>query len=476
MNVDICEDSDFTSSVSDVPDSDHHYKVYEEVTFNPAYGCRHEEFEESMSNPACGCRHEEFEESTSNPACEYSTWNKNAAKFKCPEESLEKSNDNMKKYSPTSNKRQCCVAYLIALVVAVVLLIASGIAIIIAFMEISKLNSEISILQSTSPEQDKAIQAIQSTIDNELNSEKNVEQSLENISNSISTQQRDIDQLRSRVSDNTKITEVLDSCANIRQFLPSSPSGYYKIRSSNGSVITAYCDMTRSCGGITGGWMKVAELNMTDNTAQCPDSLELTTSPLRTCKIRSSSAGVCSSDMFKVEGVEYTKVCGRVKGYQVGSTNAFRYYHNNSMSTDSLIDTYYVDGVSLTHGNSPREHIWTFASAHTEDGRVPNGRCPCTNIAISSVVPPPPPFVGNGYFCDTAVAIGQDVKGFHSDDPLWDGAGCGFNSTCCSFNSPPWFYRQLPQATTDDIEMRVCCDEIRSYENIAIEIIELYVQ
>ena len=61
-------------------------------------------------------------------------------------------------------------------------------------------------------------------------------------------------------------------------------------------------------------------------------------------------------------------------------------------------------------------------------------------------------------------------------DPLWDRAGCGTQSTCCSFNSPPWFYKQLPETATDDIEMRVCHDQARNDEDIAIEIVELYVQ
>ena len=49
---------------------------------------------------------------------------------------------------------------------------------------------------------------------------------------------------------------------------------------------------------------------------------------------------------------------------------------------------------------------------------------------------------------------------FYSSDPLWDGAGCESTSTeCCTFNSPPWFYKQLPQPTTDNIEMMLCRDK-----------------
>ena len=46
---------------------------------------------------------------------------------------------------------------------------------------------------------------------------------------------------------------------------------------------------------------------------------------------------------------------------------------------------------------------------------------------------------------------------FYGDDPLWDGAGCGPNNDCCTLNNPPWFHKQLPSATADDIEMRLCC-------------------
>ena len=69
--------------------------------------------------------------------------------------------------------------------------------------------------------------------------------------------------------------------------------------------------------------MKVAELDMTDNTTQCPDSLELRTSPLRACTTIDSDNPTCSSDMFSVDGVQYSKVCGRIRVYQMGTTDAF---------------------------------------------------------------------------------------------------------------------------------------------------------
>ena len=59
----------------------------------------------------------------------------------------------------------------------------------------------------------------------------------------------------------------------------------------------------------------------------------------------------------------YTRVCGKIKAYQQYSTDAFQpYYLNRALTIDDL----YVDGVSLTHGQNPRNHIWTFANAIDE--------------------------------------------------------------------------------------------------------------
>ena len=68
----------------------------------------------------------------------------------------------------------------------------------------------------------------------------------------------------------------VSSCATLKALSPSSPSGYYWVRASNGSAVRVYCDMTRSCGGVTGGWMRVAELDMTNSSHQCPSQLSKT--------------------------------------------------------------------------------------------------------------------------------------------------------------------------------------------------------
>ena len=102
---------------------------------------------------------------------------------------------------------------------------------------------------------------------------------------------------------NNSITEAIrdfgvyllqsSSCAALS---PSSPSGYYWVRASNGSAVRVYCDMTRSCGGVTGGWMRVAELDMTNSSHQCPSGLTLrneSDSNIRAC-VTASTVGCVS--------------------------------------------------------------------------------------------------------------------------------------------------------------------------------------
>ena len=243
--------------------------------------------------------------------------------------------NNKKLNSPTTKMGMICAIKLVVVFIAVAAFFATSLAVVLAFVEIYRLPSEVAILKST-PKQTLSIQALESTIGEQLsdirnelnNTELNVGISFENISNRLSSQQSAIDQLSSTVN-NILIAQVFatghhfSSCSAIQQLLPFSSSDYYKILSSNGSAITAFCDMTRSCGDITGGWMRVAELNMRDTTTQCPDSHELMTYPLRTCTTVNSNTATCSSDMFSVDGVQYSKVCGRIRVYQVGTPVLF---------------------------------------------------------------------------------------------------------------------------------------------------------
>ena len=215
------------------------------------------------------------------------------------------------------------------------------------------------------------------------------------------------------------------------------------------------------------GWRRVAFFNMTDTNYNCPTGLNLTSYSKRTC---GRSPATCTSTIFSTGGLSYSRVCGRIRGYQYGSTSAFRYSIHD-------IDGHYADGVSLTHGGTGRrQHIWTFAAGLSENTTVfPGECCPCDTPNHARI----PTFIGNDYFCESGLHSAwnnQYYTVFHSNDVLWDGQGCTSNSTCCQFNNPPWFTKSLPTATTDDIELRICADQVHGQEDVAIELIELYVQ
>ena len=232
------------------------------------------------------------------------------------------------------------------------------------------------------------------------------------------------------------------SCAALRGL---SPSGYYWVKTSNGSAVRVYCDMTRSCGGVTGGWARVANIQP-HMTNECPEGFDFHIERSEcTCRRDSPSAG-CSGVQVHTHHLNYSTVCGRIEGLIFGAVDGF------VRASNADVDGNYVDGVSLTHG-TPRQHIWTFAATFTEQST-----CSCSNnIPLS---------VRNDYFCDTRQRGPNSVA-------VWGGTDC---DGCCSYNNPPWFYKQLPQSTTDNIEMRLCRDEDRRSEDVYIQIAEVYIQ
>ena len=228
---------------------------------------------------------------------------------------------------------------------------------------------------------------------------------------------------------------------------------------------------TYACNG-TPGWRRVAFINMTDTSYNCPTGLNLTSYSKRTCGRSHTQADGCSSTTFNAGNTTFSQVCGRIRGYQFGATAAFYAYNFNRG-----IDDNYVSGISLTRGvPGSRQHIWTFAAGLTEiASSFPREDCPCDTSNYHYV----PSFVGNDLFCESALhsAWNRDIhRLFYPGDVLWDGQNCTSTSTCCQFNNPPWFIKNLTNATTDDIELRICTTYPPSVEDTAIEFVELYVQ
>ena len=134
------------------------------------------------------------------------------------------------------------------------------------------------------------------------------------------------------------------------------------------------------------GWTRVAHVDMSNKLQSCPGDLNLITSPIRTCGGLTTPG--CASAKFSTHGISYSKVCGRVRGYQVGRPNGFGPYVNNQDNLDLVLD-----GVLISHGIT-QKHIWAYATGFE---RKPleafnigsyNIFCPCADYRYNGTVPP----------------------------------------------------------------------------------------
>ena len=236
-------------------------------------------------------------------------------------------------------------------------------------------------------------------------------------------------------------TALPTSCKQLKSQYPSSPSGYYILASA---TYTAYCNMGTLCGS-GGGWTRLAYLDMSDATQNCPSGFRLYQSGgVRACGRPVTNSGSCVSVQFPSNGISYSQICGRVTGYQYGNTD--------SLHSLSDLNSYYLDGVSITRG-SPRQHIWTLIAGKSESSTSSNA-CPCNTGSTVSVQS----FIGNNYFCESGnPKSGHSYNILYISDPLWDGQGCGsLESPCCNVPGIPWFHRDYgSNTTTDYIELRV---------------------
>ena len=235
------------------------------------------------------------------------------------------------------------------------------------------------------------------------------------------------------------LSNLSSSCADILFHNLSSSSGYYLVRSSTGQLTSVYCDMTRTCGNITGGWMRVAELDLDS----CPTGLiSQSFNGTRTC-IRSEETPNCTSILYSSLNIQYSKICGRIRGYGVGSVDGFfgRTAQHSMVVTDN-----YLDGISIAINT---DHVWSFVA----------GRC-------DSCVIKKPSFIDSDFTCDdnNPICSGEMLCG----SILWNTNKCG--------KTTPVFYKQLSNNITTDINVKVCRNEARNNEDIAVTSIDLYIQ
>ena len=249
------------------------------------------------------------------------------------------------------------------------------------------------------------------------------------------------------------------SCSDVLTQYPDAVSGYYNITLNNGSIASVYCDMEGdNCDG-EGGWMRVANINMTLPDAICPDGLTLyDINGQKACSFFAAFYDGCPSIIFPSYQYSYSKVYGQVRGYKYHYPAAFV----RAVYDGAGIDSVYAAGVSITYDSSPRKHIWTYAGGAYED-RVQYQSCPCNTGYPYSL----PSYIGDNYYCESS------STGY--DDILWDGQQCnGLESPCCTAPNMPWFTTTLDDNTTSDIEVRAC--SYYSNGHAPFDIIQLYIK
>ena len=255
------------------------------------------------------------------------------------------------------------------------------------------------------------------------------------------------------------------SCDDIYQTNKASRgvSGLYWVRTVSGTH-QVYCNMELQCGGHKGGWTRVAQFD-TSQGDSCPPGWTLITTPEPNSKnvCRSGETNECHSTIFTTYNISFYKICGQVRGYQKGNTNAFD-------SSVESIDDHYVDGVSITLGY-PRKHVWTYAIGISDSGSH-STTCPCA----ADRGPSPPSFVGDHYYCESGDTGGDNKAKYYTTDPVWDGLGCSESVNCCAHPDMPWFFRQFAAPQKTYVEARICRNEGFSNEGTLVESMELYIQ
>ena len=87
--------------------------------------------------------------------------------------------------------------------------------------------------------------------------------------------------------------------------------------------------------------MRIAQLD----PQHCPTGFTNTSfNGTQTCIPQNQSSG-CTSVSFNTSGISYSKVCGRIRGYGIGTVDGF---YESGLIRGSSFENNYLDGVSIT--------------------------------------------------------------------------------------------------------------------------------
>ena len=230
------------------------------------------------------------------------------------------------------------------------------------------------------------------------------------------------------------------SCQEIAKKKQNATSGWYWIQFRDGQApFSVFCDFTTELMGKQ-NWMRVFHLNMSNPQDQCPPYhfRTVTGDGLRLCG-RSSGPG-CKSMYPTASGYAYSRVCGSFIGYVYRTPDGF--YQGACLNCP--ISKAYLDGFSITYGYSYyRRHLWSLAM----------------DVIAAAPHCTPPTFVGVNYFCRAPTRHAHNF--LYSHDPLFAGQR---------------FCVELPERTTERLEIRICADQELADEDPLLQFAELYVQ
>ena len=354
------------------------------------------------------------------------------------------------------------ISFFVAAVITVSLVfLALVIVVVILFLKVSSLETanrekDKVMLELTQASED--LQNKHGTIENRAyelaQSAMNCSMALQYLEHQLNSANTSLDSLQDSLENHTSIlTSLLDevqrkvfplhdfynsSCSDIAGLNLSYASGNYIVRSSTGVLRSVYCDMNRTFGGNSTGWMRVAELDVNN----CPPGLRPeTTNPLDTCVVTEDNAG-CTEIVYPVYNVEYTNITGQIRGYQIDTCDGFVQRNDNIPRPTHITDftSNYLDGISILIDG---QHVWSFAAG-----------CNCDNTINK------PTNIHQYYTCD-------GVEAAEFNGLLWISQQCHEDSV--------WFFRRL-NSTSKDIRVRICRDQDRDDEDLAVKTVELYIQ
>ena len=221
--------------------------------------------------------------------------------------------------------------------------------------------------------------------------------------------------------------------------------------------------------------MRIANVDMRNNHSQCPPGLVYNVTEGRRLCHKLSLAPGCSSSMFSTLGVEYSRVCGKVIGYQYLFTDQMDLVHPELDLDCTKPMSMELASSHMAHQDNMSGLLLQLMMKHLILDIMQSVLVAHVLIRLSPLLESTLSFVGNDYYYENGSRMRSEDR-YYFDDPLWDGEGCeGENNECCD-RGGPWFCKQLPQPTQDDIEMRVCLNSFFQDEDVVLEQIEFYIQ